>query len=228
MTPIVSAETDNAPGRNWGQLMAAAQMGHADAYRTLLSELTCWLRRYYARRLPPAMTEDAVRDVLLTIHEKRHTYDPGHPFEPWLAAIARYKWIDRLRSLRFEAAEPRDENIGIWDLEAGVIGGSTFQQLLAQLKPRQAEAIRLVKLQGCRAEEASHATGQMNLHRGIKRLADIIEATDDADRFARRSSTPGAGPDLTAQRWAQSDVALATRLFKRAISTRSRKVICHD
>ena len=56
--------------------MAAAQVGDASAYRTLLTELSPWLRRYYARRLPPAMTEDAVQDVLLAIHEKRHTSDP--------------------------------------------------------------------------------------------------------------------------------------------------------
>jgi len=31
------------------------------------------------------MTEDAVQDVLLAIHEKRHTYDPARPFGPWLA-----------------------------------------------------------------------------------------------------------------------------------------------
>jgi RNA polymerase sigma factor (sigma-70 family) len=167
--------------------MAAAQVGDANAYRTLLSELAVWLRRYYARRLPPAMTEDAVQDVLLALHEKRHTYDPERPFGPWLAAIARYKWIDRLRSLKAEATEPLDENIGIPDHEDSVVAGSTFQQLLAQLKPPQAEAIRLVKLEGYSVEEASRATGQsislikVNIHRGIKRLAGIIKAAGDAD-----------------------------------------------
>jgi Sigma-70 region 2 len=73
------------PVKNWDRLMAAAQAGDARAYRTLLSELAPWLRRYYARRLPPAMTEDAVQDVLLAIHEKRHTYDPERPFGPWIA-----------------------------------------------------------------------------------------------------------------------------------------------
>ena len=99
MAPIVSAKVGDTPGQNWDRMMAAAQVGDASAYRTLLAELAPWLRRYYARRLPPAMTEDAVQDVLLAIHEKRHTYDPSRPFGPWLAAIARYKWIDRLRSL---------------------------------------------------------------------------------------------------------------------------------
>jgi RNA polymerase sigma factor (sigma-70 family) len=187
MAAVVSAKRGDAPGRNWDQLMAAAQVGDANAYRILLAELASWLRRYYARRLPPAMIEDAVQDVLLAIHEKRHTYDPARPFGPWLAAIARYKWIDRLRSLKAEAFEPLDENIGVPDHGESVIAGSTFQQLLAELKPPQAEAIRLVKLEGYSIEEASRATGQsislvkVNIHRGLKRLASIIKATRDAD-----------------------------------------------
>ena len=187
MAPTVSAKAGYASGQNWDRMMAAAQVGEANAYRTLLAELALWLRRYYARRLPPAMTEDAVQDVLLAIHEKRHTYDPARPFGPWLAAIARYKWIDRLRSLKADAAEPLDENIGVPDHGDAVIAGSTFEQLLAELKPPQAEAIRLVKLEGYSVEEASRATGQsvslikVNIHRGLKRLANIVRTAADAD-----------------------------------------------
>jgi RNA polymerase sigma-70 factor (ECF subfamily) len=187
MAPTVSGNAGDPSGRDWGRMMADAQAGDANAYRILLAELAHWLRRYYARRLPPAMTEDAVQDVLLAIHEKRHTYDPARPFGPWLAAIARYKWIDRLRSLKADAAEPLDENIGVPDHGDTVIAGSTFQQLLTELKPPQAEAIRLVKLEGYSVEEASQATGQsvslikVNIHRGLKRLADIIRTDGDAD-----------------------------------------------
>ncbi len=187
MAPIVSAKSDDAPGQAWDRMMAATQRGDADAYRHLLAELALWLRRYYGRRLPPSMTEDAVQDVLLAIHEKRHTYDPARPFGPWLAAIARYKWIDRLRSLKSEAAEPLNDDIGVPDHGDAVIAGSTFQQLMAALKPSQAEAIRLVKLEGYSVEEASRATGQsvslikVNVHRGLKRLVGIIKASGDAD-----------------------------------------------
>jgi RNA polymerase sigma factor (sigma-70 family) len=185
MAPIVS--TGDLSGQNWDRMMAAAQVGDAHAYRTLLTELAPWLRRYYARRLPPAMTEDAVQDVLLAIHEKRHTYDPSRPFGPWLAAIARYKWIDRLQSLKAETAEPLDENIGVPDHGDSVIAGSTLQRLLAELKPPQAEAIRLVKLEGYSVEDAARATGQsislikVNIHRGLRRLANIIKKAGDAD-----------------------------------------------
>src|SRR5208283_3627598 len=87
-------------------------------------------------------------------------YGTGGTSGPWLAAIARYKWIDRLRSLKSEATEPLDENIGVPDHEEAVVTGSTFHQLLAELKAPQAEAIRLVKLEGYSVEEASSATGQ--------------------------------------------------------------------
>jgi len=184
---VVTTQPDDALGQSWDRLMAAAQVGDKNAYRILLSELALWLRRYYARRLPPSMTEDAVQDVLLAIHEKRHTYDSARPFGPWLAAIARYKWIDRLRLLKAEASEPLDENMGVPDNEDAVVAGSTIKQLLAELKPPQAEAIRLVKLKGYSIEETSRVTGQsislvkVNIHRGLKRLASIIKATHDAD-----------------------------------------------
>ena len=67
-----------------------------------------------------------------------------------------------------------------------MIAGSMFETLLAELRAPQAEAIRLVKLQGYSVEEAAKATGQsvslvkVNIHRGLKRLANIIRAAGDA------------------------------------------------
>jgi RNA polymerase sigma factor (sigma-70 family) len=173
--------------RGWGRLMAAAQAGDGDAYKILLTVLAQWSRQYYLRRLPPGMAEDAVQDFLLAIHEKRRTYDPSRPIGPWLAAIARYKWIDRIRSLKSEATEPLDENISVPDHGDAVVSTSTFHALLAGLKPAQAEAIRLVKIEGYSVEEASQATGQsvslvkVNIHRGVKRLAVVIGKASDAD-----------------------------------------------
>ena len=65
-----------------------------------------------------------------------------------MAAIARYKWIDQVRFLKADATEPLDESIGIPDHWDAVVVGSTFPQLLAELKPPQTVAIRLVKLEG--------------------------------------------------------------------------------
>ncbi len=173
--------------REWASLMAAAQSGDSGAYNRLLVEISAWLGRYYARRLPPAMIDDAVQDTLLAIHEKRHTYDPGRPFGPWLAAIARYKWIDRIRALKSAPTEILTEEISVPDHEAAVTSATSLERLMQGLKPTQAEVIRLVKLQGFSIEEAANRTGQsvslvkVNIHRGLGRLAAAVRRQSDAE-----------------------------------------------
>ena len=92
---MASSDRPEASRDRWGEMMSAVQAGDALIYEKLLGELVVWLRGYYRRRLPPGTVDDVVQDVLLAVHEKRATYDPNRPFGPWLAAIARYKWIDR-------------------------------------------------------------------------------------------------------------------------------------
>jgi RNA polymerase sigma factor (sigma-70 family) len=176
-----------AADRNWDALMAAAQRGDAAAYRRLLSEAVIWLRPYFARRLPPAMIDDAVQDVLIAVHEKRHTYDPDRPFGAWLAAIARYKWIDALRSLENSPKETLEDDVAVPGHEDAVTSAWSLERLLSTLKPAQSEAIRLVKLQGLSIDEASKATGQsatlvkVNIHRGLKRLTSMLRSETDTD-----------------------------------------------
>jgi len=95
----------------WGRLMEAAQAGNGGAYNRLLNEVQPWLVRYYSRRLPLHMVDDAAQDTLMAIHQKRHTYEPGRPFRPWLAGIARYKWIDRLRAMGRQHTVSLDDEI---------------------------------------------------------------------------------------------------------------------
>lgn len=171
----------------WAELMMAAQAGDSVRYRRLLGELHIWLKRYFSRRLPPAIVEDAVQDTLIAIHDKRHTFDPGRPFGPWLGAIARYKWIDRLRALKRMATEPLGEDIATQDHGAAVISATILNQLLAELKPAQAECIRLVKIHGYSVEETSRRTGQsislvkINIHRGLARLTLAVQNQAYAD-----------------------------------------------
>lgn len=167
--------------------MALAQGGDAAAYRKLLGGIQPWLLRYYSRRLPPSFVDDAVQDALVAIHTKRHTYDPARAFGPWLAAVARHKWIDRLRSMGRNQTDALNEDIAVPDHESAVTSASVLARLLGGLKPAQAEAIRLVKLHGLSIEEASTVTGQspslvkVNIHRGLARLSRDVQEGDDAD-----------------------------------------------
>jgi RNA polymerase sigma factor (sigma-70 family) len=173
--------------RSLGELMAAAQAGDAAAYRVLLEDVRRWLARYVARRLPPAVVDDAVQDALIAVHEKRHTYDPARPFEPWIAAIARYKCIDRLRTMQRSAETPLPPELAVRDHGDAITSALVLERLLSAFKAAQAEVIRLVKLQGLSVEEASARTGQsaslvkVNIHRGLGRLAKVLSGGRDAE-----------------------------------------------
>lgn len=73
--------------------MAEAQAGNPTAYRQLLVELAQWLEHFYLDRLPREMVDDGVSETLRLLHEIRHTYDPGRPFDPWLIAIAQHQCV---------------------------------------------------------------------------------------------------------------------------------------
>lgn len=171
----------------WGGLMAAAQDGNGGAYRRLLGEITVWLTRYFDRRLPPGEVDDAVQETLFAVHRRRHTYDPRQPFGPWLAAMAKRKWIDQLRSLERRAAQDLPEDLSVGDHETAVTSASVLASLIEHLKPPQAQAILLVKLQGYSIEDASRETGQsvsavkVNIHRGLARLTTLITKNDDVE-----------------------------------------------
>src|SRR5712692_8653202 len=83
---------------DWSILMARAQDGDGAAYHRLLQDIVPYLCSLAARQhRDPNDVEDAVQDILLTIHSIRQTYDPARPFGPWLVTIANRRLVDRLR-----------------------------------------------------------------------------------------------------------------------------------
>lgn len=168
-------------GEDWGKLMSAAQAGNGGAYRRLLSEVERWLQRYFNHRAPSSLVDDLVQETLLAIHRKRHTYDPARPFQPWLAVIARHKWIDWLRRGASRIEDELSLDLAVDDHERAVTSATLLGQLLSRLKPAQQDAIRLVKIEGLTVAEASARTGQsvplvkVNIHRGLAKLAAMVE-----------------------------------------------------
>jgi RNA polymerase sigma-70 factor (ECF subfamily) len=160
--------------------MVSAQMGDAQAYRRLIDELYQWFRRYYARRLPYDAAEETAQEALLAVHAKRHTYTSSRPFGPWVLAIARYKWVDRIREIKKANIVCLGNDIAVPDHGSAVAARIAVSGLLKKLKPGQAEAIRIVRLQGDTIEGAALRTGQsealvkVNVHRGMKKLSAML------------------------------------------------------
>jgi RNA polymerase sigma factor (sigma-70 family) len=163
------------------RLMTLVQQGDRLAYITLLNECKIWLARYFSKRIAAAAVDDLVQETLISLHSKRATYEPSRPFLPWLAAIARYRWVDQLRkTYRADETELATE-LSVASDESGIVARISIDRLLEQLPEKQADAIRMVKIDGLSITEAAVRSGQseplvkVNIHRGLKRLAALVE-----------------------------------------------------
>lgn len=135
------------------------------------------------------LLEDLVQDVLLSIHQKRHTYRSEYPILPWLFAIARHRWIDIARMLSVrpkllnwdetewqeipdnEAVERVERN------ESEAEAKNQVNELLEVLTPKQQELIRLAKLEELPLNEVAIRMGlslsavKVGVHRAMHKLA---------------------------------------------------------
>ncbi len=172
---------------DWQGLMRRAQGGDAAAYRDLLTALRPWLLSYIRRRLKGSDGEDLVQMTLLSLHEKRHTYDPAAPFLPWIAAVARHKLIDYVRKAGRHVHVELDEDLAIEDGMKPDLAKRDVEVLLEQLPKDQAKVIRLHKLEDLSVGEVSAATGKspsavkVIVHRGLKKLQALVGIKEAAD-----------------------------------------------
>jgi RNA polymerase sigma-70 factor, ECF subfamily len=182
-----TSKSARPPEEDWSILMARAQQGDAEGYRRLLLGITPYLRALAHRFGLGADLEDAVQDVLLTVHSIRHTYDPTRPFAPWLTAVARHRLLDRLRrrvrqtGRETELTEAHETFAAVETNHPELAGeAARLQAAIASLPEGQRRAIEMLKLKEMSLKEASRATGQsetalkVSVHRAIKRLRTLL------------------------------------------------------
>jgi len=163
------------------RLMGLSQQGDRRAYAMLLDEARSWLKSYFRRRVPPDHLDDLIQETLISLHRKLSSYDPRRPFLPWLAAIARYRWVDHLRRISRADEAAMDMEVASEPEEPAIAARLSLERLFTLLPAAQAKAIKLVKVDGYSIAEASRQSGQseslvkVNIHRGIKKLAAMIE-----------------------------------------------------
>jgi RNA polymerase sigma-70 factor (ECF subfamily) len=169
-------------------LLTSGLAGDASAYRRFLKELSAHLRAFLRKRLAnlPEEVEDLVQEMLLAVHNQRHTYDPRQPLTAWVYAIARYKLADllRRRSRKESLNDPLDEDdslLATSDTEAAD-ARRDLAKLLAGLPDRQRLPIIHMKIDGLSVAETARLTGmspsaiKVGVHRGLKALAAKIRS----------------------------------------------------
>lgn len=163
--------------------------GDASAYRNFLAELTRHLRGYLRKRIPLMRddVEDLVQEILLAVHNARHTYRSDEPLTAWIHAIARYKLMDffRVRSRKDALTDSIDDHAEILSAsdDEPADARRDIGKLLAHLPTKQKMSILYVKLQGLSVAEAARLTGlseaavKVSVHRGLKALAARVRGT---------------------------------------------------
>jgi RNA polymerase sigma factor (sigma-70 family) len=179
-------------GERWAEWMLLAQDGDRDAYQRLLLDLAPYLRAITHRYLGRGEdAEDAVQEILMIVHDIRHTYERGRPFKPWLSTIASRRCVDllRRRSRRLQNEIAADDDIGE-RMDGGPGPDETTSRLqdmeslhhaVAGLSARQQEAIRLLRLNELSLNEAAaqsrQSVGSLKVacHRALKSLKQALE-----------------------------------------------------
>jgi RNA polymerase sigma-70 factor, ECF subfamily len=169
--------------RHLKELFVSGLAGNPVDYRAFLAELTGHLRAYLRKRIPHFHEdiEDLVQEILLAVHNARHTFRHDEPLTAWVHAIARYRLMDffRMRARREALHEPFDdyETIFAESDDEPADARRDLEVLLDHLPDKQRLSIVHVKLQGLSVAEAATLTGltestvKVSIHRGLKALA---------------------------------------------------------
>jgi RNA polymerase sigma-70 factor (ECF subfamily) len=172
----------------WSILMARAQNGDGAAYRRLLEEMVPYIRSLAAwRHRDPSDVEDAVQDILLTVHTIRQTYDPTRPFSPWLVAIANRRLVDRLRRQGRQRSreamlttEQETFTAPQANIDDEVSDRRELKAALDSLPAGQRQAIRLLKVEELSLKEAAAKSGmsvaalKVATHRALRNLRKML------------------------------------------------------
>lgn len=157
----------------------------ADVYRRSSAKLFGICLRILGNE---AEAEDTLQDVYINVWRKAASFDPRRASPiTWLAAIARNRAIDRLRSSggrRMEpveaAAEIADERIGADEMIAASQDSARLGHCLGKLEARHAQAIRSAFWGGATyaelAEQSNVPLGTMKsqIRRSLLRLRDCL------------------------------------------------------
>lgn len=162
--------------------MKEAQEGSSSSYETLLTEVYMFLQSYIGRKISnSSQVDDVIQEVLMAVHNSRHTYDCKKSFMSWFLAITHYKISDSLRLQFKHQISELDENIvdSATDALSLLIENQTFsavQLVLSELEQKPRDVVNLLKLEGLKVSEVaekmnlSEANVKVIAHRAYQQL----------------------------------------------------------
>ena len=167
-------------------LFIQSMEGNQESYKTFLELCSAFIKRYLlhlgGKYAGQENIEDLLQEVLITLHQKKHTYQLDRPILPWLYAIARHRYID------FYRAKKRLPGTVSFDADFEKHFAETekhepthnIEEVMELLTPKQKEMIFLVKVEGLSYVEAAKTLSmsvpsvKVGVHRIVKALKSKV------------------------------------------------------
>ena len=164
------------------ELFILSMNGSSVAYESFLTLASAIIKKYLTfmggKYEAQETIEDLLQEILISIHQKKHTFQLDRPVLPWIYAITRYRFIDfyRLKKRAPKTVELPDDLSAKENAEPFI----NIEEILSMLSTKQRDMIYLVKVEGSSYSEAA-ATLQISvpslkvgIHRAIKSIKDRI------------------------------------------------------
>lgn len=145
----------------FGELMKEAQGGNSTSYETLLSEVYMFLESYLNSKVyNKSQVDDVIQEIILAMHNSRHTFDCSKSFMSWLLAIAHYKVSDHLRFQFKQKTQELEDSIldDSSDALSALIENQNIQllhQAIDELDQKPRQIIKLLKIEGFKISEVA-------------------------------------------------------------------------
>lgn len=159
------------------RLVEAAQAGDRSAFAEIFAVYRRTVRGIVLSRVPYAEVDDLVQDVFLQAMERLPSLRDPAAFPGWLAAIARNRATDCLRST--PRTTPLTDDLPVADADR--TEALLVLALIQGLPDAYSETLTLRLVEGMTGPEIAARTGltegsvRVNLHRGMKQLRERLE-----------------------------------------------------
>lgn len=180
---------DNETTLSLEEKMHFAQQGDKKIYAELLNDITTLVRGYLFKKInTPEDVEDVLQEILISIHNARHTYQSSRPLKPWIFAITKFRLTDHLRKIYRNKSR---EMVNIDEIEFSLTTNVTndtdnYEELykaLKELPDKQRKIVELMKIEGYTAKEVAEkldmteSAVKVSAHRSYKQLKTLLEQT---------------------------------------------------
>ena len=169
---------------NPAALVQAAREGDRDAFAVLYERHKRFVNALLLAYAPPDDVPDLLQEVFLTAWTQLKNLRDTSAFPGWIGAIARNVGRMSVRSRREHVSLTADIQSYETPPDAA-IDASRALALISALPEHLREPLLMRLVEGMDGEEIaanldmSHAAVRVNLHRGMKRLRDMMEKDND-------------------------------------------------